>query len=439
MRPMKPANPCRSVLIAATILLSLCTSIQADEIELLTGGKFEGKIVARDEQSLTVQVTVSGRAFTRKLPLDRVLAITTDGKREVLQAGSAAEKPAASIPALKPGTRVQRTQAEIEQIIKQVGPSEPDWWKSTPLDYPKTLDLSYPAQAPGQWNNQKNIGQYIWDVINPNQGKWRSGVRFMHHLLEVHKDNPETRRRVMNNLGGMYYRLLEDYPRAAYWWRAAGVDKDDRFWTGLDLAECYWKLGNKQMAMELLKRVDPQWGTIKLLADMGDTKQALQLAESWGRGSSAADVAYLYAGDACRVAGMHNQALQYYQKVLAVRAEGKAKGRVERNHRRAQANIEGIKVFDSLDLRRVPDGVYQSNSMGYEAPVNVEVTVKAGRIEDVKVTSHREKQYYSSISETCRKIVQRQSVAEIDATTGATITSEAIINATAKALAGAMK
>jgi uncharacterized protein with FMN-binding domain len=54
----------------------------------------------------------------------------------------------------------------------------------------------------------------------------------------------------------------------------------------------------------------------------------------------------------------------------------------------------------------------------------------------VKVTRHREKQYYSSLTDTPAKILKRQGVAGIDATSSATITSEAIINATAKALAG---
>jgi uncharacterized protein with FMN-binding domain len=65
--------------------------------------------------------------------------------------------------------------------------------------------------------------------------------------------------------------------------------------------------------------------------------------------------------------------------------------------------------------------------------------VKAGRIEDVRVSKHTEKQFYSSIADTTRQIIQKQGVKGIDATASATITSEAIINATAKALANAMK
>ena len=62
------------------------------------------------------------------------------------------------------------------------------------------------------------------------------------------------------------------------------------------------------------------------------------------------------------------------------------------------------------------------------------VTVRAGKLESVKVVRHREKQFYAALTDTPRKIIAKQSVRGIDATTNATITSEAIINATAKAL-----
>ena len=71
--------------------------------------------------------------------------------------------------------------------------------------------------------------------------------------------------------------------------------------------------------------------------------------------------------------------------------------------------------------------------------MHIAVTVRDGRFVAVKVTRHREKQYYSSINDTTRKILSRQGLKGVDTTSGATITSEAIINATAKALASALK
>lgn len=75
----------------------------------------------------------------------------------------------------------------------------------------------------------------------------------------------------------------------------------------------------------------------------------------------------------------------------------------------------------------------------YEGSVEVSVTVKAGRLESIEVTKHREKQFYSALTDTPARIIAKQSVQGVDATTNATITSEAIINAAAKALAGKQK
>jgi uncharacterized protein with FMN-binding domain len=428
------------------VLLVLAGTVSADHIEFRTGAKLEGRIVARDGKQVKIETTVNGRTLSRIVPLDRLSAIVVGGRREVLDA-TAGEPPAGSSPSgASPRAGAasgkdgggQRTKAEIETLIQREGASPPDWLKATPLEYPKSLDLSFREPASGGWDNQKNVGQYLWDIINPNAGKWRSGVRFLYHLLDVNRGNRQVEARVMNHLGGIYYRMLQDYARAAYWWRQAGVETNDGHGNGVHLAECYWKLGSKQMALDLLGRITTKFSTIKLLSDMGETDRALAIAKSSTQGS-AADWAYLYAGDACRVAGRLKESLAMYEKVLSVPATGKQKNRIERSHQRARANIEAIKVFELLDLRQVPDGVYRSNSMGYEAPVHVEVVVRDARIEDVRVTDHREKQYYSSITDTCQKIIAKQGVTGIDATSCATITSEAIINATAKALAGAGK
>jgi uncharacterized protein with FMN-binding domain len=302
------------------------------------------------------------------------------------------------------------------------------------LNYPKTLDLSWPQKPAGGWNNQKNMGQYIWDVINPNTTRWREGIRLMHHLLQYHKDDSTKLARVMDSLGRMYHDFEEDYARAAFWWRKAGRE---RSWQGppsVKLARCYWKLGSKQMAEQLLNQLPIYSTSIKLWADMGETSKALQLCNAYAN-SGFPDIAYLYAGDACRILGKYREAIDYYERVLKVSATGRAKNRIQRNQARARDNIEGIKVFDSLELSRIADGTYQGRSLGYAGDVNVQVVVQSGRIESVKVTSHKEKQFYSALSDTPRQIVAKQGLKGIDAVSGATITSEAIINATARALA----
>ena len=145
-----------------------------------------------------------------------------------------------------------QSRAEVIALIDRVGRTPPDWFEATSLEYPKTLDLAWPEPSSGPWNAQKNVRQYIWDVINPNPA-------------------------------------------------------------------------------------------------------------------------------------------------------------------------------------------YRAGSLGYEAQVAVEVVVRDRRLASVRVTEHREKQFYSALSDTPTRLIAKQGVNGVDATSGATITSEAIINATAKALSGAVR
>jgi uncharacterized protein with FMN-binding domain len=171
---------------------------------------------------------------------------------------------------------------------------------------------------------------------------------------------------------------------------------------------------------------------------MGEINKALALAERKAAGGMAT-IAYLTAGDTCRLAGRYKEALAYYEKVLTAKGDVGREDDVKKDRERAQASIQAIKVFDALDVTQVADGTYTAGSLAYAGPLHVEVVVKGGRIQSVRVTEHQEKQFYSALSETPKRIVEKQGVRGVDAVTGATMTSEAIINAAAKALAGGMQ
>lgn len=434
------------VLALAAALPAAAGADAADLVELLSGAKIRGEILSRDDKSIVIKTMIADREFTRTFPLDRVHAVTVGAQREVLHEMPAAARPAP--PTGKPAAAGNeapaaapkgRTRQDIDRLIDQLGRTPPDWFNATPLVYPPTLDLSFARPQPGApWNNQRNLGQYLWDIINPNPGKWREGVRLLHHVLGVNQGNADSQARTMDALGRMYHNLLEDYARAAFWWRKAGVDKHDDFpESTAHLADCYFRLGNKQMAVELLSKGPTTSPMIKVWADMGETDRAIKLAEALAA-SAIPEVAYMYAGDACRLAGRYPQAISYYEKVLAVPEQGNA-ARVRRTKDRAAASIEAIRLFELSDVKRVPDGVYTASSLGYEGPVTVGVAVRGKRIVNVAVTDHKEKQFYSSMTDTPRKIIEKQGVKGVDATSSATITSEAIINATAKALAAAAK
>ena len=313
------------------------------------------------------------------------------------------------------------------ELIDKEGSVPPDWMASTPLEYPKTLDISWPKDPSKPWNNQRNVGQYLWDIIYPNQNRWRSGIRFISHIAERDPDHP----RAVPTLGQMYFNLLQDYPRAAYWWHKAGVKQGSP--QGVGLAECYWRLGNKKMALDMISGRKFRLTTIKLLGDMGQTDRAVKLAEIYVKQSKQPHWALLAAGDACRSAKRYKEAIRYYQRVAETKMSNEHYDK--RIQARAVQSIDAIKQFELLDITKVKDGTYTAESMGYEGPVAVEVNVKSGRIEDVKVTRHKEKQFYAALRDIPAQIVSKQSVKDVDATSRATITAEAIISATAKALA----
>jgi len=299
------------------------------------------------------------------------------------------------------------------------------------------LDLSWPLKPADEgWDNQKNVGQYIWDIVNPNPSHWRSGVKLVHHLTSIHKDQASVLRRDMQTLGTMYFELFQDYGRSAFWLERAGTKKGTM--EGVLLAECYWRLGNKAMALDMLnaRSLNPQ--AIKLFGDMGETKRALDLAKVYGKNGTNPE-AFLLAGDACRIAGRYDEAIAQYQKVLDGSSKARNEDYQQRYAARARESIAAIRLFDKADPTLVADGTYSATTTGYSGPLEVRLTIAGGRIESVDVSRHEEKQFYSAITDTTDQIIKKQSVKGIDATSRATITSQAIVNASAQAMAKGTK
>lgn len=424
------------IIFSTAIVLAVSVCARAvDNVELTTGAKATGKVRSLSGSMVVIDVKIGTRTFQRRYPKSRVKAVFVDGKQVDMETG----KPLAASSSVQNG-RIEKSPEEIIAEIDRLGKTPPDWYDATPLNYPRSLDLSWPMPAPKPWNSSKNVGQFIWDRINPNAGNWREGVRLMHHILGETKDN-DVRQRAMRSLGSMYHNLLQDYARSAFWFRLSGLENQlaTAPQQGVALADCYWQLGSKRMALEILAEMKRKpYSAIKLLGDLGETDAAVKLGEAFAK-SGQASTSFLYAGDACRVAGRLDDAERYYRRAIAGIPKAEAnKLHRKRDKARAEASIAAIRFY-TLDPKNVRDGKYSASSIGYEAPVHVEVVVAGGRIESVKVTRHREKQYYSSLTDTPRKILARQGVSGIDATSSATITSEAIINATAKALADGSK
>ena len=291
-------------------LLLLAPLLFADDVlELLDGTKVEGEIVLENDKFVRIKVAnPSGKGSSVKTVYKtKIAAITKGGERRVINGEGA-----------QVGGSASKTRKEVEDLITKVGKTPPDWWDKAKLNYPPSLDLSWPEPAPGGWNNQKNMGQFIWDILNPNPSRWQEGVKLMSHLMTVNKNDKDVVARSMGSMARMYHDLLEDWPRAVFWWRqavAAGLKNDP----SLELAHCYFKMGNKEMAVEILDKFGTWDGSrhmsvAKQWADMGEFDKAIAMAEE--RAKQTPDIGYLTAGDACRLAGRYKEAMDYYQKVI---------------------------------------------------------------------------------------------------------------------------
>ena len=83
-------------------------------------------------------------------------------------------------------------------------------------------------------------------------------------------------------------------------------------------------------------------------------------------------------------------------------------------------------------------GTYLSGCRGFVGPIGVTVNAKGGKVAGVVIDMHRENRIWSSLSAVPARIVRRQSLV-VDAVTGATVTSCAILVAVDSALIAAQK
>lgn len=403
----------------------------ADVVEFMSGSRVSGTIksIRKADKEFDFETKLGTRSFTRVYPFSKVHAVTYQGKRYVLT-----PKPDSDDEGSSADDSNTRSKSEILALIRSAGETPPEWFDSTPLDYPDTLDLSWPLKPPTEgWHSHKNMGQYIWSVINENPSRWHSGIKLIHHCVSLHKDDPVLLKRDMLALGSAYFRLLQDYPRAAFWLQKgnASVDRVE----GIRLAECYWRLGNRKLALDMLRGKRLNLGAIKLYGDIGEIDRALSLTKAFAK-SGADYQANILAGDALRLAGRSEEAIEYYQRVIDSE-RFRNPDYEQRFIARARESIETIRLYDQADVSKVPDGTYADSSTGYNGQLAVEIEVAGGELKSVRVTDHKEKQFYSSLKDTPAQLIKKQSVQGIDGTSGATITSQAIVNATAKALAKA--
>jgi Na+-translocating ferredoxin:NAD+ oxidoreductase subunit G len=88
----------------------------------------------------------------------------------------------------------------------------------------------------------------------------------------------------------------------------------------------------------------------------------------------------------------------------------------------------------SFSLDGVADGKYSGTAKGHNADITVEVTVAGGKITAITVTDHKETaNRFENAVDVIDQIIEKQSV-QVDAASGATVTSDAIVKAVQNAL-----
>jgi uncharacterized protein with FMN-binding domain len=429
-------------MLAGFVLLSIACAFSPnaraaeDEVELLSGAKFKGHLIKETPEG----ITFSSDGMEMKLDTAKISSITSGGNKRVLHEKAVGEgsspvkqvsvtisKPAAA-PAPVATNGSTRTKQQVEDLVKKEGETKPTWFDAITPNYPPTLDLTFTDKSK---NQNVNISNFLWNVINVNPTRWKEGAKILYKAIQVNsgKSDPTPLEDSYAALGDLYHDLLADYPRAAYFWEKANIKEKN-------LADCYFKLGNKDMAKEVLEQF-PQdksrhCGVIRLWGEIGEVDTAIKLAnERVSRGDRPA-LAMLAAGDVCRHASRWDEAIKFYTDAL---------GKTDPDQRikaLAKEAIDAINVREKLDLSKIPDGKYVDSCTGYHGQLEMTITVAGGKITDAKVSHHTEMQYYASLTVVPLQIVDKQGVKGVDTFSSATISSEAIINATAKALAKGM-
>ncbi len=127
--------------------------------------------------------------------------------------------------------------------------------------------------------------------------------------------------------------------------------------------------------------------------------------------------------------------LWQYQSVAAVRAAAVAD---------RQKEIDEVNAYNASILQAeaeeeeesgMKDGVYEGSAFGFGDLITVSVTLKDGKMTDISILNAdgEDKPYYTQSLTVLDKMLSTQST-EVDTVSGATLTSEGMINAVADAL-----
>lgn len=140
-------------------------------------------------------------------------------------------------------------------------------------------------------------------------------------------------------------------------------------------------------------------------------------------------------GDLYTAWGKTDQAKVSYQESVRLYPLGKPPyGRhlLPRKAKKVQSKLDLLSKA-SLEGASLRDGTFNETALGYSGDVHLTINIKAGRIADVRVVKHEEKIDQNACVLIPERIVSKHSLM-VDGISGATVTKDAIIDGTLRAL-----
>jgi uncharacterized protein with FMN-binding domain len=272
----------------------------------------------------------------------------------------------------------------------------PPWFES--------VTLSYDTREP--WEEARHA---VRKLLGGNTDQARRGMKLTYVYFQKNDIDDGHEYPLYLFLGGEFAWALEVYEKRLAT-RPSGPTHEY-----LALASCYEHFGEFEKAFALLETAlarlpDPPWD-IPRRADI----------ES-------------HLGSLHAVMGNTVAAAEHYRRAIGLYPESKQPyGRhlLKKQAMSVQAKLELLE-YRTLDLTQITDGTYTGASLGYCGDLEAAVTVRGGHITSIEI-DHREDIDKGAARIIPERIVAAQSLT-VDAITGATATTNAVIGATFLAL-----
>ena len=304
------------------------------------------------------------------------------------------------------------TRNGLEARVAALSP-RPDWWGEVTIPIPVTKSVALPEDP--EWEDSLTAYGMQFEA----EGKGREAIKVLTYALPE-CTTPLQRAFVLFQSALTYEIALKDFVRAYALFgeltrlELADADRlrETRAYARFGKARCLEKAGAMADARagyeEVLRDFPPL--DVELLFQLGG------LARAQGE-AAAAERHYNACIRAAEPKGSDDSDIYYGRFIL-----------MSKIALREMAS-------GPVDLARLGNGVYVGKAYGYNSMITVSTTVQDGRIVEIELVDVDDKRPFDAASVIPQRIKDGQRL-DVDAVTGATVTSDAIINAMKQGLRG---